>query len=156
VAGPEASDPGAEPGILRAGDGHRQPLALFLDGAARLSGYRREFATGDPHRAFAFFTSVAAPGMLAARLAGDGHTVAAAVLLVIGSITWLLLRYGVPPVLASPSGSPPALAGANGTWFVWVVGGQSIAVAATSLPPPVPGALTALAVGCRVPAWCSA
>lgn len=37
---------------------------------------------------------------------------------------------------------------ANGTWFIWVVGTQSIAVAATSLHPPLPAALAALAICC--------
>ena len=118
--------------------------------AWRLAGYRREFIAdvGDPRRAFAFFTFVAGSNVLAARLAGDGHTSAAVSLLAIGGAGWLLLNYGIPLLLAGRHGPQPALAGANGTWFMWVVGTQSIAVAATSLPRPVPGVLAALAVGC--------
>src|ERR1035437_5656565 len=50
--------------------------------AWRLAGYRREFLAyaGDPRRAFAFFTFAAGSDVLAARLAGDGHPVAAAAL----------------------------------------------------------------------------
>lgn len=116
----------------------------------RLLGYRREFLAdvGDPRRVFAFFTFVAGSNVLAARLADDRHTWAAVSLLAVGGASWLLLNYGIPLLLVGRHGPQPALAGANGTWFIWVVGTQSIAVAATSLPRPVPGALAALAVGC--------
>jgi tellurite resistance protein TehA-like permease len=116
----------------------------------RLAGYRREFLadTADPRRAFAFFTFVAASDVLAARLAGDGHTVAAVLLLAAGGAGWLLLSYSVPLLLARRSSLAPALAGANGTWFVWVVGTQSIAVAAASLRKPLPEGLAALATCC--------
>lgn len=116
----------------------------------RLARYRREFLADarDPARSFAFFSFVAASDVLAARLAGDGHQVAAAALLAAGGAGWLLLSYSLPLVLIGRAGSAPALAGANGTWFIWVVGTQSIAVAATSLRPPLPAALTALAVCC--------
>jgi tellurite resistance protein TehA-like permease len=56
-------------------------------------------------------------------------------------------RAGRLPLIGG-NGSRPALAGANGTWFIWVVGTQSIAVAATSLRPPLPAALAALAICC--------
>ena len=115
----------------------------------RLASYRPQFLADlqDPRRAFAFFTFTAASDVLAARLAGDGHTAAAAVLLVIGGCGWLLLSYTLPLLLLGHNRAQPALAGANGTWFVWVVGTQSIAVAATSLHP-VPAALAALAICC--------
>lgn len=116
----------------------------------RLTGFTQAFLAdaGDPRRAFAFFTFVAGSNVLAARLAGDGHTVAAVTLLAIGGAAWVLLNYGVPLLLAGRHGGQPVLAGANGTWFIWVVGTQSIAVAATSLAPPVSAARMALAVGC--------
>jgi tellurite resistance protein TehA-like permease len=53
----------------------------------------------------------------------------------------------VPLLLINRHGTQPALAGANGTWFVWVVGTQSLAVSATVLPSPS-GALVALSVAC--------
>ena len=118
----------------------------------RLACYRREFLAdaADPRRAFAFFTFVAASDVLAARLAGDGHTVAAAVLLAADGTGWLLLSYTVPLLLllAGRPGLAPALTGANGTWLIWVVGTQSIAVAAASMPRPVPEGLAALATCC--------
>ena len=118
--------------------------------AWRLARYRPEFLADarDPARSFAFFTFVAGSDVLAARLAGDGHQVAAAALLAAGGAGWLLLSYSLPLLLIGRAGSAPALAGANGTWFIWVVGTQSIAVAATSLRPPLPAALAALAICC--------
>ena len=116
----------------------------------RLASYRREFFAdaADPRRAFAFFTFVAASDVLAARLGADGQTVEAALLLAAGGAGWLLLSYTVPLLLAGRPSLAPALAGANGTWFIWVVGTQSIAVAAVSLSSPVPEALAALAICC--------
>lgn len=147
--------------------------AMRLDGAASLSGfllatgiaayvllaagygwrfaaYRREFRAdaADPRKAFAFFTFVAASDELAARLAGDGHQAAAVVLLAAGGAGWLMLSYTVPLLLAGRPGLAPALTGANGTWFIWVVGTQSIAVASASLRKPVPEGLAALATCC--------
>src|SRR5215469_14872363 len=114
----------------------------------RLIGFRREFAAdlADPRKAFAFFTFVAASDVLGSRLAADGHSWATVVLLIVAILAWLLLTYGVPPMLITRHGTQSALAGVNGTWFIWVVGTQSIAVSATVLPPPVPAALVALAV----------
>ena len=125
-------------------------VLLAVAYAWRLAGYRQEFLADarDPSRAFAFFTFTAASDVLAARLAGDGHIVPAAVLMAAGGVGWLLLSYSLPLLLVGAHGPQPALAGANGTWFIWVVASQSVAVAATSLHPPVPGALAAIAIGC--------
>jgi tellurite resistance protein TehA-like permease len=117
--------------------------------AWRLSAYRRlvRADAADPRRAFEFFTLAAGSDVLAARLAGDDQSVAAA-LLVIGGISWALLGYAVPLLLAARSSVRPALAAANGTWFLLPVATQSVAVGLTSLPAPVPGAVAALAVCC--------
>jgi tellurite resistance protein TehA-like permease len=125
--------------------------ALLVAGYGwRLAVYRREFLAdvADPRRSFAFFTFVAASDVLASRLAGDGHVAAPAALLAAGGAGWLLLTYGLPLLVVGRPGSRPALAGANGTWFIWVVGTQSIAVAAASLRTPAPEGLAALATCC--------
>ncbi len=116
----------------------------------RLAAYRLEVRAdaADPRRAFGFFTLTAGSAVLAARLAGDRPTAVAAVLLVIGAISWVLLGYGLPMLLAGGDAARPALAGVNGTWFLWPVATESVAVGLTSLPPPVPQGVAALAVGC--------
>ncbi|HEX7159804.1 MAG TPA: tellurite resistance/C4-dicarboxylate transporter family protein [Trebonia sp.] len=122
--------------------------------AMRLVRYRREFAADarDPRRAFGFFTFGAAAGVLAAPLAASGDTAVAAVLLVLAVTGWLLLSYVVPMLIGGDGEETvrPPLAGANGTWFVWAVGAQAVAVAATAFPPPVPEALAALGICCWV------
>lgn len=114
----------------------------------RLAGYRREFLAdaANPRKAFAFFTFVAASDVLGSRLAADGHGGATAGLLIVAGLAWLVLNYGIPLMLITRRGAEPALSGVNGTWFVWVVGTQSIAVSATVLPSPVPTGVVALAV----------
>jgi tellurite resistance protein TehA-like permease len=81
-----------------------------------------------PDRAFAFFTVVAASEVLAARLAVDGHRETAIALAALGAVVWLALTYTVPVRLILGPRPQPVLAGVNGTWFIWVVGTQSIAV----------------------------
>ena len=86
-------------------------LLLVIAYGWPVAGYRREFLAdaADPRRAFAFFTFTAASDVLAARLAGDGHVRRRSVL------------------------RRPPCPGPNGTWFFWVVGTQSVAVAAAAL-----------------------
>jgi tellurite resistance protein TehA-like permease len=116
----------------------------------RLIGYRREFLAdlANARKTFAFFTFVAASGVLGSRLAADGHSWADATLLIVAGLAWLLLNYGVPMMLIARHGTQPLLAVANGTWFIWVVGTQSLAVSATALLPKVPAWLVALSVAC--------
>ena len=116
----------------------------------RLAGYRREFLAdaANPRKAFAFFTFVAASDVLGSRLAADGHSGATVGLLIVAGLAWLVLNYGVPMMLIARHGTQPLLSGVNGTWFVWVVGTQSIAVSATVLPSPVSAGVVAVAVAC--------
>ena len=86
-----------------------------------------------PDRAFAFFSFVAAFGILADRLAEDGHRTPAAALGLIAALAWLGLTYGVPVRLVLGPHKGPVLKGVNGTWFLWVVGTQSLAVVSAAL-----------------------
>jgi tellurite resistance protein TehA-like permease len=92
-----------------------------------------------PDRAFAFFTVVAASNVLAARLAADGHRGIAVALTGLGTLAWLGLTYIVPVRLILGPRPQPVLAGVNGTWFIWVVGTQSMAVSAAALDQPEGG-----------------
>ncbi|MBT2903280.1 tellurite resistance/C4-dicarboxylate transporter family protein [Streptomyces sp. McG8] len=99
-------------------------------------------------RGFAFLTIVASSDVLAGRLAVDRHYVAAAALTVVGATGWLVLGYGVPMLLIS-SGRGVSLRQVNGTWFIWVVGTQSVVVATAALAPHTWGrALAVLASVC--------
>jgi tellurite resistance protein TehA-like permease len=119
-------------------------IALYV---WRLASYRPEFLAdaANPRTAFALFTFVAGSDVLGARLAGDGHYTATAVLLAVAGAAWLLLSYGTPLALITGHGTGSALADVNGSWFLWTVGTQSLAVALTALRPPLASPLAALA-----------
>lgn len=89
----------------------------------------------NPERAFGFFTFIAGSNVLGTRLALDGHHVVAAVLLVVATALWVVLGYAIPwtAVLGTPD--RPVIKRANGTWFVWIVASQSIAILAAILQP---------------------
>jgi tellurite resistance protein TehA-like permease len=89
----------------------------------------------DPRRGFGFFTFIAGTNVLGVRLSMDGHYAATAGLLLVAGVTWLVLGYVVPWTAVLGSQQRPVVATANGTWFIWVVASQSVAVAAASLEP---------------------
>ena len=91
----------------------------------------------DPARAFGFFTFVAATDVFGTRLTADGHRLPALILLAVGSVSWLVLGYLVPWTAVLGHTRRPVLQHANGTWFIWVVGSQSVAVLAAALQPAV-------------------
>ena len=106
--------------LLAAGIAAYLVLAAVYAGrlAINRAGVRADAA--DPGRAFGFFTLAAGSNVLAARLAADDHLAAAAVLLVIGGVSWAGLGYLLPPLLAGRG-----LGGASGSWFLWPVATQS-------------------------------
>ena len=110
---------------------------LVILHAWRLVSFRAEVAAdlADPTRGFGFFTFVAGTDVLGARVAADGHDGTASVLLVVGVTACLLLGYVVPWAVLLSRGASQVIARANGTWFVWVVAGQSVAVLAATLEP---------------------
>lgn len=89
----------------------------------------------DPARAFGFFTFIAATNVLGAALVGVGQTVVAGALLMVSVLVWLVLGYVIPWTSVLGSERRPMLDTANGTWFIWVVASQSIAVVAAGLEP---------------------
>lgn len=89
----------------------------------------------DPRRAFGFFTFVAGTNVLGTRVAMDGRYTLTAVLLAAAGLTWAVLGYVVPWTAALGRQQRPVVATANGTWFIWVVASQSVAVAAATLEP---------------------
>lgn len=91
----------------------------------------------DPQKGFGFFTFVAGTDVLGARLALAGHHRTALGLLAVGWLSWLALGYLVPWTAVLGRHDRPVIAGANGTWFIWVVASQSVAVLAAALEPTV-------------------
>jgi tellurite resistance protein TehA-like permease len=110
---------------------------LVILHVTRFVAFRAELAEDftDPRRGFGFFTFVAGTDVLGTRLAVDRHHTAALVLLTVGCLAWLILGYVVPWTAVLGQAKRPVIAGANGTWFIWVVASQSIAVLAAALEP---------------------
>ncbi|MFI5976246.1 DUF488 family protein [Streptomyces sp. NPDC051452] len=100
-------------------------------------------------RAFAFLTLAISSNVLAARFVPDGHTAVAGAFLAFGTLAWVVLDYGIPLALITTLKRGPSLDQVNGTWFLWAVGSESVAVAAASLARVTPGhVLPVLAVVC--------
>jgi tellurite resistance protein TehA-like permease len=103
----------------------------------RLLAYRAEIAGdfSDSARAFGFFTFIAGTDVLGVRLGMDGRYLLTGGLLVVAVTTWLVLGYVIPWTAVLSTNERPVVAKANGTWFIWVVASQSVAVSAASLEP---------------------
>jgi tellurite resistance protein TehA-like permease len=112
-------------------------VVLVVLTAWRLVAYREAVVDDftDPRRGFGFFTFIAGTNVLGVRLAMDGHYTVTAVLLVVAGLTWLVLGYVVPWTAVLGRQQRPVVAAANGTWFIWVVASQSVAVSAASIEP---------------------
>jgi hypothetical protein len=107
--------------------------------ACRLVSFRRALAVdfADPRRAFGFLTFVAGLNVIVVGFASRGDHQLALVLFVICGAAGLVLSYVTPWTAVLGHARRPVLASANGTWFVWVVASQSVAVAAATLEPDV-------------------
>jgi tellurite resistance protein TehA-like permease len=86
-----------------------------------------------PDRVFGFFETTAALNVVGVRLWYAGHPVATAVLAGLSAAVWLVLTYAVPARVLLARADDSALGGVNGTWLLWVVGTQSLALAASVL-----------------------
>jgi tellurite resistance protein TehA-like permease len=110
-------------------------LVLVAVSAVRVIVFPHEFRAdlSDSGRAFGLFTFVSATNVLGARLVIDGHIGVAVGLLLVSSLAWLVLGYLIPWTAVLGSSERPVVRRANGTWFIWVVASQSIAVLAAVL-----------------------
>ncbi|MET7451582.1 DUF488 family protein [Streptomyces sp. NPDC005574] len=118
--------------------------------AWRLLGMRqRVVADFVGPRGFSFLTVFIAADVMAARLAPDGHTAVTGAFLAFGTVGWLLLGYAIPLGLITSARRNPSVDHVNGTWFLWAVGSESVAVAAAALAQQVSGPqLPTLALVC--------
>ena len=89
----------------------------------------------DPRRGFGFYTFVAGTNVLGVRLGMEGDYAITAALLALSGTAWLILGYVVPWTAVLGRSERPVVATANGTWFIWVVASQSVAVAAATIEP---------------------
>ncbi len=107
----------------------------------------------DPEKAFAYFTVVAASGVLGVRFAREDLTALALPLFVLAGVIWVVFGYLLPWQVLMTRDGRPILARANGTWFVWAVASQSLAISMTQLRP-AEGSALAMGVGLlAVLAW---
>lgn len=106
---------------------------------ARVLGWRRLVAADlrNSARSFGSFTFVAGTNVLGVALAVQGWPRAALALLALSLPVGVVLGYVVPWLAVLGGGDPP-LKNVDGSWFVWVVAAQSIAVLATLLAPQFP------------------
>jgi tellurite resistance protein TehA-like permease len=98
-----------------------------------------------PDRVFSFFTMTAALDVLGVRLILAGHPLATAILACFAAVFWLVMTYGVPASLLLTREPASVLGGINGTWLLWVVGTQSLSLAAAVLLPVYPAQSVLLA-----------
>ncbi|MDQ2796830.1 MAG: tellurite resistance/C4-dicarboxylate transporter family protein [Actinomycetota bacterium] len=123
-------------------------VVLVMLNAWRLVVFHHAMRTDfiDPRRAFGFFTFVAGTNVLGVRAGEQGWHAVTAVLLVVAGLCWFVLGYVVPWSAVLGHAERPVLTSANGSWFVWVVASQSVAVAAASLEVVVTDGRTVLAI----------
>lgn len=97
----------------------------------RLCSYPRQMAADarNPSVSFGFLTVVAAINVVGVRLFTPHAPVATIVLTILSVPLWILLVYGLPAALMLGPSARPAIQSADGSWFLWVVSTQSLAVA---------------------------
>jgi tellurite resistance protein TehA-like permease len=102
----------------------------------------------DPRRALIFFAVVAAWDVLSTRLSMAGFSGVAIAFLIVGGAALLVFTHAIPIALMIRRDKQPARLAANGTWIIWVVGIQSVVIAAASIPGEWSVRLASLAVVC--------
>jgi tellurite resistance protein TehA-like permease len=124
-------------------------VVLIALTVGRVVGFRQAVRDDltDPVVAFGFFTFVAATNVLGTRLAMDwSATTLPTILLVVSTVAWLVSGYAIPWAVMLRRPTKSVLRDVNGTWFVWAVASQSVAVLAASLEPHLRGIRNLLSV----------
>ncbi|MDP4015490.1 MAG: tellurite resistance/C4-dicarboxylate transporter family protein [Candidatus Nanopelagicales bacterium] len=112
-------------------------LVLVTLYVTRFVKYREQMVDDflDPSKAFAFFTFIAGTNVLGTRLVLQGLVTLGLCLLGLSILSFLILGYAIPWASFLGRAKHPILRKANGTWFIWTVAAQSIAVLAATLQP---------------------
>jgi tellurite resistance protein TehA-like permease len=124
-------------------------VALLLLTAWRLIAFRREIVEDFTRvrTGFAFFTFVAATDVLAVRFIPALGPAVPAVLLAVAFAAWLVMEYAIPGGVAlSHPWHIDELRDVNGTWFIWPVASQSVALVSASLEPLLGGIAELLSI----------
>jgi tellurite resistance protein TehA-like permease len=114
-------------------------VVLVVAYTARLVWFRRRVGRDlrTPTMSVAYFTSAAGCDVLATRLVTAGHVNVALGLGVAAAAVWLALTYWLPWSIVA-STRHPVLADMNGSWLIWVVATQSLAIIAAAVAPHAP------------------
>ncbi|MGF3056650.1 tellurite resistance/C4-dicarboxylate transporter family protein [Microbacterium sp. YY-01] len=89
----------------------------------------------DPQTAFAYFTVVAGTGVVGVGFASVNLIAVASVLIAVTAGLWFIFGYLLPWQVLMQRDGQPILARADGTWFVWAVASQSLAVGLAHVQP---------------------
>ncbi|XBH22269.1 tellurite resistance/C4-dicarboxylate transporter family protein [Jonesiaceae bacterium BS-20] len=89
----------------------------------------------DPEKVFAYFTVVAGTDVLAVRLLQADLPGLAMPLVFFGAILWFVFGYILPWQVLMTRDGKPILARTNGTWFIWAVASQSLAIGMSQIQP---------------------
>lgn len=109
-------------------------VVLVLAYGARAILFREQVrqALRDPSSAMGYFTLIAGSNVLAVRLLMAGHPLVTLILGTLASVLWVVLSYGLSWSIIVAT-RRPVLSEINGTWLIWVVATQSVAVVAGGL-----------------------
>ncbi len=88
-----------------------------------------------PEMAFAYFTVVAGTNVLAVRLTQEGLVSIALPLFLFAAVLWFVFGYVLPWQVFMTRDGKPILARTNGTWFIWAVASQSLAIGMAQVQP---------------------
>lgn len=88
-----------------------------------------------PEMAFAYFTVVAGTNVLAVRLAQEGLFGISIPLVFFAAALWFIFGYLLPWQVFMTRDGKPILARTNGTWFIWAVASQSLAIGLAQVQP---------------------
>ncbi|WP_313812704.1 tellurite resistance/C4-dicarboxylate transporter family protein [Glutamicibacter sp.] len=88
-----------------------------------------------PDIAFAYFTVVAGTGVLAVRLGAGGWMDLSFPLVLFAATLWFVFGYLLPWQVLMTRDGRPILARTNGTWFIWAVSSQSVAIGMSVIQP---------------------
>ncbi|GAA1413409.1 tellurite resistance protein permease [Glutamicibacter uratoxydans] len=90
-----------------------------------------------PDIAFAYFTVVAGTDVLAVRLGAAGWIQLSLPLVFFAACLWFVFGYLLPWQVLMTRDGRPILSRTNGTWFIWAVASQSLAIGMSVIQPHV-------------------